>query len=95
MLRRLQIKLALWLLRRNFPTKSQAQKSASQNTVMDYTDPCHLELGAVNESAIDVPEKLAALQAAVELSMERLERLETCRMENPEEGSNEGGSGEP
>jgi CBS-domain-containing membrane protein len=87
---KLQIQFALWLLRRNFPKKSQEQKSASRNTVMDSSDPCHLDQDAVNQSAIDVPAKLQALQEAVELSMERLERLEACRLQHSEGGGPEG-----
>jgi hypothetical protein len=49
---------------------------------MEGSDPCQLHVDAVAESAVDVPRKLAALQAAMELSLQRTNMLMMCRMQN-------------
>jgi hypothetical protein len=49
---------------------------------MEGSDPCQLQADAVAESAADVARKLAALQAAMELSHQRMMMLMMCRMQN-------------
>ena len=92
MLRRLQIKLGLWLLRRSFPKPLETQQSVSSNTVMDSSDPCQLFVDAAAGSVIEINQIMDSLQSAMELSFLRAQALYQCRLDNPGSGS-EGGGG--
>jgi hypothetical protein len=92
MLRRLQIKLGLWLLRRSFLKQSEKQRSVSSSIVMDGSDPCQLFVDAAAGSVIEINQIMDSLQSAMELSFLRTMALHQCRLENPGSGS-EGGGG--
>ena len=89
---KLQIRFAFYMLRRSFPKPLETQQSVSSNTVMDSSDPCHLEVDAAAQSVTEINEIMDNLQAAMELSFQRAQLLYQCRLDNPGSGS-EGGGG--
>jgi hypothetical protein len=91
MLRKFQITLALWLLRRNIPQRSESKPSRSSNTQTVNSDPCLEQRNAKIESGLDIVRKYEALEAAMILDWERAQALMLCEMENQGGGSNEGG----
>jgi hypothetical protein len=71
-----QIKLALWLIRRAIKSRRQlAQKSNGSLLVSDGTNPCQLQIDALDAAAVDVDNALAVLQ-------DRAMALMMCQMEN-------------
>jgi hypothetical protein len=95
MLRRLQIKFGLWLLRRSFPRQSEKQRSVWSNIVMDGLDPCQLFVDAAAQSVTEINQIMDDLQAAMELSFMRTQALYQCRLDNPGSGSEGSGGGGP
>jgi hypothetical protein len=60
---------------------------------MANSDPCHLEEDAVAGSAADLARLITEIQAAMELSADRMDLLYQCRLDHPGSGSDGGGDG--
>lgn len=82
MLKKWQIKLAMWLLRRSIPPLSGIKVSRSCDLLGDGNDPCQLQRDAKVESGLQVVATFAAFEAALTLDEERAIALMMCEMEN-------------
>ena len=74
-LSKLQIRLALWLLRSELNTTPR-KVSESRGLTSDQSDPCHLFLDAAVSTALQIEELVLLLQEQHALFAE-------CRRENP------------
>jgi hypothetical protein len=90
MLRKLQINLSLWLLRRNIPQLSEISRFPSSGLVMDGSDPCQLQRDAKVQSGLELAQKYAAFEAALILDEQRAMALMMCEQMNSGGGSNGG-----
>jgi hypothetical protein len=85
MLRKLQIRLAFWLLRRSIrPPAKRAQESTSQDFAMDNSDPCHLFVDAVDSTLTQIFDLQTQLEELALVWVDQMDALELCRIQNPE-----------
>jgi class 3 adenylate cyclase len=85
MLRKLQIRLAFWLLRRSIqPPRKRVTKSAQRVLVGDRSDPCHLFTDAVDSTLAQIDTAQATLEELALLWVDQMDILEACRIQNPE-----------
>jgi hypothetical protein len=84
-LRKLQIRLAFWLLRRSIqPPLKTAAPSPQQGLAMDGSDPCQLFLDAVGSTLQQIFAKQTELEEMALLWVDQMDILEACRQQNPE-----------
>lgn len=82
---KLQIRFALWLLRRSIPRPvRQACKSQSPNLVTEGPDPCQLFIDAAFSTLTQIDTHQTALEELALLWVDQMDALEACRLEHPE-----------
>ena len=75
-MRRLCMKLGMWLIRRGIASlRQQELKSNGSPLVRDGSGPCRLQMDALDAAAVDVDDAIVVLQ-------ERAMALMQCQMQN-------------
>ena len=82
---KLQIRFALWLLRRSFPRPLKTVSSCrSAGLTMDGSDPCQLFIDAAESTLTQIDANQTALEALALVWVDQMDALEACRIEHPE-----------